>query len=195
MKRPQLVLASASPTRLRVLRQAGFDPTVHVSDVDESVASGLDASSAVTMLAERKARAVAPSHPDALVLGCDSLVTLGDAVLGKPTSAAEAAAWWREMRLRSVVAWTGHCLVHRGRAVVRATSARVDFGDVTDDELEAYVQRDEVMQAAGAFRLDGLAGVFIDSIDGDPGTVHGVSLPELRSMLNEAGTPVEGLWR
>ncbi|HYD09373.1 MAG TPA: Maf family protein [Acidimicrobiales bacterium] len=195
MTRPHLVLASASTTRLRVLRQAGFDPAVQVSDVDESVVAGLDAPSAVALLAERKARAVASSFPDSLVLGCDSLVLHDGAVLGKPSSPTEAREWWRSMRRSTVVVWTGQCLAHHGVVTVRTTSARVHIGDVRDEEIDAYVRHEEPMQAAGAFKLDGLAAAFIDTIEGDPGTVHGVSVGELRSMLSDAGVEVHELWR
>lgn len=195
MTRPHLVLASASATRLRVLRQAGFDPAVQVSDVDEGIAAGLDAAATVTLLAERKARAVGSSYPTSLVLGCDSVVAFDGEVLGKPTTPTEAAEWWRAMRDRGVVVWTGHCLAHHGLTTARTTTAAVRFGHVSDEEIDAYVRTEEPMGAAGGFRLDGLAGAFIESVDGDPGTVHGVSLPALRSMLQDAGHEVHELWR
>lgn len=195
MTRPHLVLASASPTRLRQLQLAGFEPTVQPSEVDESVPPGTDAASAVTLLAERKARAVASSFTSSLVLGCDSLVAFDDEVLGKPVSPTEALEWWRSMRGRSVVVWTGQCLAHHGTTTARTTSATVRFASPTDDELDAYVRTPEPMAAAGAFRLDGYASVFVERVDGDPGTVHGLSLPALRSMLADVGVEVHELWR
>ena len=193
--KPHLVLASASPTRLRQLQLAGFDPTVHPSEVDESVPPGTSAGDAVTLLAERKARAVASSFRDSLVLGCDSLVALEGEVLGKASSPTEALEWWRSMRGRSVVVWTGQCLAHHGTTTARTTSATVRFGTPGDDELDAYVRTPEPFAAAGAFRLDGYASVFVESVDGDPGTVHGLSLPALRSMLADVGIEVHELWR
>ena len=195
MTRPHLVLASASPTRLRQLQLAGFDPTVQPSEVDESVPAGTSAGDAVTVLAERKARAVASSYAGSLVLGCDSLVALDDEVLGKPTSPMEALEWLRSMRGRPVVVWTGQCLAHHGTTTARTTSATVRFGTPSDDELDAYVRTAEPMVAAGAFRLDGYASVFVESIEGDPGTVHGLSLPAFRSMLADVGIEVHELWR
>lgn len=195
MNRPHLVLASASPTRLRVLQLAGFDPTVHVSGVDETVPSDWDAAATVTALAERKARAVASSFPDSLVLGCDSVVAFGDDVLGKASSPTEAVEWWRAMRDRTVVVWTGQCLVHHGLTTARTLSASVRLGHPSDEEIDAYVATGEPMVAAGGFRLDGFGAPFVDAIDGDPGTVHGVSLPALRSMLQDAGHEVFELWR
>ena len=193
--RPHLVLASASPTRLRQLQLAGFEPAVQPSAVDESVPPGTSAADAVTLLAERKARAVASSFADSLVLGCDSLVELDGDVLGKATSPTEALEWWRAMRGRSVVVWTGQCLAHHGTTTARTTSATVRFGTPSDGDLDAYVRTPEPMAAAGAFRLDGYASVFVESVDGDPGTVHGLSLPALRSMLADVGIEVHELWR
>jgi septum formation protein len=194
--RPHLVLASASPTRLRQLQLAGFDPTVQPSEVDESIPPGTDAPAAVTLLAERKARAVASSYPDSLVLGCDSLVALDGEVLGKASSPTEALEWWRAMRGRAVVVWTGQCLAHHGTTTARTTSATVRFAMPSDVELDEYVRRTpEPMEAAGAFRLDGYASVFVESVTGDPGTVHGLSLPAFRSMLADVGVEVHELWR
>jgi septum formation protein len=190
------VLASASPTRLRQLQLAGFDPTVQPSAVDESVPPGTDAAAAVTLLAERKARAVASSYADSLVLGCDSLVALDGELLGKASSPTEALEWWRSMRGGSVVVWTGQCLAHHGTTTARTTSAIVRFATPSDEELDEYVRRTpEPMQAAGAFRLDGWASVFVESVEGDPGTVHGLSLPAFRSMLADVGIEVHELWR
>ena len=189
----RLVLASRSETRLRVLRQAGFDPVVVPSDVDETVGD-VAPSDAVRELALRKAAAVAPKHPDDVVLACDSLVELDGRVLGKPTSAEEAVAWWRSMRTRCVTVWTGHVLALGPRRELRSPSASVRFGNVTDHEIERYVATGEPMGAAGAFRLDGRAAAFIEAIDGDPGTIHGVSIPSVRDMLADLDVELTELW-
>jgi septum formation protein len=190
---PHLVLASRSETRLRVLRQAGFDPIVAPADVDETLASS-DIAVAVTDLAWRKAKAVAPRFVDDVVLGCDSLVVLDDDVLGKPEGPAQAGAWWRSMRGRSVTVWTGHALVLGEQTVTGARSADVHFEHVTDADVDAYVATGEALGAAGAFRLDGRAGLFVESITGEPGTVHGVSLSFLATALEELGVGVRSLW-
>ena len=193
MAAQRLVLASRSETRLRILRHAGFAPLVVPSDVDETLGD-LELSVAVSELALRKASAVAPQHHDDLVLGCDSLVELDGRVLGKPFSAEEAVAWWREMRGRSVSVWTGHALMLGGRVQLRAPSALVHFGAVSDAEIERYVATGEPLGAAGGFRLDGRAAAFIESIEGDPGTVHGVSIPTLHEMLAELDVELTDLW-
>lgn len=190
---PRFVLASRSATRLRILRQAGFAPIVAPSEVDESVGD-LEPAVAVSELALRKASAVAPQFPDDLVLGCDSLVELDGRVLGKPASPEEAAAWWRAMRNRSVTVWTGHVLALGGRMELRSPSAEVHFGFVSNAEIERYVATGEPLDAAGGFRLDGRAAAFVEAVDGDPGTVHGVSVAAVREMLVELDVEVTDLW-
>jgi septum formation protein len=193
MAAPQLILASRSPTRLRVLRQAGVHPLVLPSDVDETVGD-LELSVAVSELALRKASAIAGEHHDDLVLGCDSLVELDGQVLGKPGSAEEAAEWWRTMRRRSVTVWTGHALMLGGRVQLRSPSAVVHIGAPSDAEIDRYAATDEPLGAAGGFRLDGRAAAFITGIEGDPGTVHGVSIPALHDMLADLDVELTDLW-
>lgn len=196
MARMRLVLASMSPARLRVLRSAGLDPEVAVSGVHEWVPDGMDAAAAVALLAERKAVAVVARFPDALVLGCDSVVDLDGRLLGKPSSPVEATEWWRAMRGRTVTVWTGHCLIDGRTGASESWTAEADvrFAQPSDDEITAYVATGEPHGAAGAFRLDGLAAAFIESIAGDPGTVHGVSVPALRLLLAELGVEITDLW-
>jgi septum formation protein len=192
-----LVLASASPARLRLLRDAGFDPLVVVSGADEGGVDGLDAESATAVLARRKAEASVARAPDgALVVGCDSVLELDGTVLGKPADALEAAARWRRMRGRCGTLVTGHCVVDRrsgGRAEAVA-STLVRFGEVSDAEIAAYVATGEPLGVAGAFTIDGRAAVFVDGIDGDPGTVVGLSLPLLRRLLAQLGVDAVSLW-
>ena len=186
------MLASASPARLRLLRAAGFDPDVVVSGVDED---GDD----VLGLAERKAVAVSrrPEAADALVLGCDSLLQLGDEVVGKPATAEEARQRWARMRGATGTLRTGHCLIDAatGERVSAVASTVVRFGCPTTEEVEAYVASGEPLGVAGAFTLDGLSAPFIEGIDGDPGNVIGVSLPLLRRLLAELDVEMVSLWR
>jgi septum formation protein len=194
---PALVLASGSGARLRVLRNAGFDPEVLVSGVDEANDAGLDTAALVADLAGRKAAAVAAIRPGALVLGCDSMLELDGAPLGKPVSAAAAVSLWRDLAGREATLHTGHCLIHaatsRLSAAVAATTVR--FGRPTEAEVAAYVATGEPLAVAGAFTIDGFAAPFVDGIDGDPSNVLGLSLPLLRRMLGEIGIALTDLWR
>lgn len=186
----RFVLASASPTRLRVLREAGFDPEVIVSGVDEEVLG--DARSTALALAERKAAAI--DAPDAVVLACDSVVECDGRLLEKPGSDGEAVEWWHLLRGRIATVWTGHCVRAGGRTVSAVDSAHVHFGLPTDAQIGAYVASGEPTGAAGAFRLAGRAAAFIPRVDGDPGTVHGVSIAVVASLLRELDIEVTDLW-
>jgi septum formation protein len=186
----RFVLASASPARLETLRRAGVDPEVIVSGVDEDAVTAPTTAKLVCELATLKAAAVAATVTGpALVLGCDSLLEFGGESLGKPGSADVARERWRQLRGRSGVLHTGHCLIDtaRGRRVVAGAATDVRFGDVTDVEIDLYCATGEPTAVAGAFTIDGLGGWFIDGVDGDPHTVVGLSLPTLRRMLGELG--------
>ncbi len=191
---PRFVLASASPARLRTLRAAGFRPEVVVSGVDEDAVTGSPAEVALT-LAVRKAAAVAQGLGDALVLGCDSVLDLDGEAHGRPVDAPDAVARWHQMRGRSGVLHTGHCLVdtRTGRQAAEVASTVVHFGDLSDDEITAYVATGEPLQVAGGFTIDGLGGPFVDGVEGDPHNVVGLSLPLLRRLLPEVGTSVTSL--
>jgi len=191
------VLASGSAGRLRVLRDAGFDPEVVVSGIDETADGRLATAELVLVLAERKAVAVAKLRPGALVLGCDSLLDLDGEPLGKPDSAEQATEMWRRLAGREAALHTGHCLIDGagGRQVRGVASTIVRFGQPTEAELAAYVASGEPLTLAGAFSIDGRGAPFIDGIDGDPSNVIGLSLPLLRSMLAKLGLAVADLWR
>jgi septum formation protein len=191
----RLVLASASPARLATLRSAGLDPEVVVSGVDESQVRVSDPAALATELARLKAEAVAVRVPDAVIVGCDSVLSLDGAVHGKPADAAEATARWRSMRGRSGVLHTGHCVVAPdGRRVLRSAATTVHFADITDREIETYVATGEPLQVAGAFTVDGLGGAFVRGIEGDHHNVVGISLPLLREMLAEVEVAWVSLW-
>jgi septum formation protein len=191
-----LILASASPARLRVLRDAGFDPEVVVSGVSERIGK-MAAAQAVVVLAERKGAAVAARCPGALVLSCDSLLDLDGSALGKPASPEEATDMWRRLSGNRGVLHTGHCLIdtRTDRRVSRLASTAVWFGTPTRAEIAAYVASGEPLAVAGAFTIDGRAGPFINGIEGDPSNVLGLSLPLFRRMLDEFGVSVTELWK
>lgn len=203
-----LVLASASPARLSVLRAAGTDPLVEVSHVDEDalLAAHPDADPArtVTLLAAAKAAAVAErvgaDHPDAVVVGCDSMLLVDGDLVGKPHDADTARRRWAAMAGRTGELLTGHAVLRlAGGAVVGEAEGHagtgVRFAEPTGAELEAYLDTGEPLGVAGAFTLDGFGGWFVEGIDGDPSNVIGISLPLLRRLLGGVGVGVVDLWR
>ncbi|TFE38005.1 septum formation inhibitor Maf [Streptomyces sp. ICN441] len=197
-QRRRVVLASASPARLGLLRDAGLAPEVVVSGVDEDALTAPDPGTLALVLAEAKADAVAtrPESAGALVIGCDSVLELDGEALGKPSDEEEATARWKSMRGRAGILRTGHCVVDTttGRRASATDSTTVRFGDPTDAEIAAYVASGEPLHVAGAFTLDGRSAPFIDSIEGSHGNVIGLSLPLLRRLLAELGIGITDLW-
>ncbi len=211
--RPRFVLASASPARRRLLADAGIDADVVISGVDESTVDSPDPGVLCLELARLKADAVAATlTPDAaaatladparmadptLVLGCDSVLAFGGESLGKPADPEQARARWYRMRGHSGVLYTGHCLISTGdgKRAESVAATTVHVADLTDAEVAAYVDSGEPLRVAGAFTIDGLGAPFVASVEGDPGTVIGLSLPLLRRLLAEVGVEITALWR
>jgi septum formation protein len=204
-----LVLGSASPGRLKVLRQAGIDPLVLVSGVDEdaviaALGSNTSPGDVVRILAQAKADQVAANlddtvAADCVVIGCDSMLCIDGRLVGKPASADAARSQWQSMGGRSGQLYTGHCLLRLldGNPIRRASESSattVHFANPTAADLEAYIGSGEPLAVAGGFTLDGLGGWFVDRIEGDPSTVIGLSLPLTATLLQRVGLSVAELW-
>ncbi|WP_119696917.1 Maf family protein [Microbacterium halotolerans] len=205
-------LASTSPARLMLMRQAGIEPRLESPNVDEdAVVQAVEAeqghaltpSEHVLLLARRKAADVAGRLAaegfDGLVIGGDSMFELSGVVYGKPHTPERAVARWRDMRGRTGVLHSGHS-VHRVSAdgsyeAHAVAEARVTFAsDITDGEIDAYVATGEPLHVAGAFTVDSLGGAFIESVDGDPSTVVGMSLSTVRRLVRDLGVDWPSLW-
>lgn len=209
-----LVLASASPARRKVLQGAGLRPVVRVSHVDEDALLAKLRSRAagpaeqVLALAQAKARAVAGEletslspGADTLVVGCDSMLEFHGEVLGKPHNPEVALARVRTLSGDCGVLHTGHWVMRLSRDVAEAVaevgrteSTVVHFADFSEAEARAYVASGEPLEVAGSFTIDGLGGAFISGIEGDPHNVIGISLPLLRKLAGELGIFWPSLW-
>lgn len=194
----RLILASASPSRLRLLRAAGVEPEVVVSDVDEEALTAAMPEASpeelARVLARAKAEDVAARHPGRLVLGADSVLDMDGRSLGKPLTPDVARLRAHELRGRSADLITGHCLIHPGGQEVAAARTTVHFAFFDDAEIEAYVATGEPLQVAGGFTLDGYGSAFVRRIDGDPANVIGLGVPLLREMVRRAGFAWTDLW-
>lgn len=209
-----LVLASASPARRKVLQGAGLRPVVRVSHVDEDAllaelrSRAAGPAEQVLALAQAKARAVAGEldmllspGTDTLVVGCDSMLEFHGEVLGKPHNPEVALARVRALAGDCGVLHTGHWVMRlRSDAadpvaqVGRTESTVVHFADFSEAEARAYVSSGEPLEVAGSFTIDGLGGAFISGIEGDPHNVIGISLPLLRKLAGELGIFWPSLW-
>lgn len=205
----RLVLASASPGRRKVLRQAGIDPLVVVSGVDEdAVVATLEPSASpaevTTSLATAKASAVVRQTPaevamDCVVVGCDSMLYLDGQLRGKPISAEAARLGWQQMAGKSGELFTGHCVIRLqdnviSHQVADFTVTTVRFANPSPVDLDAYVDTGEPIEVAGGFTLDGFGGWFIDGVDGDPSSVVGIGLPMTRKLIEQVGLSISVLW-
>jgi septum formation protein len=205
----KLYLASTSPARLATLRAAGIEPIVVPSDVDEDavVASAeldrghvLEPAEMVLLLARAKAEAVIAPDMTGIILGGDSAFVLDGVTYGKPHEPHIARERWVTQRGRTGELFSGHWLIHVAdgtevNAVGEVAVAGVTFAsDISDAELDAYIDSGEPLKVAGAFTIDSLGGPFIERIEGDPSTVIGVSLPTVRRLANKLGVFWPDLW-
>lgn len=196
-----VVLASASPSRLALLREAGIDPIVHSSGIDESAISATTTSDLVCELARLKAEAVAAewgTERDFVLIGCDSLLDVDGQHLGKPESDAAVREYWSLIRGRSADLVTGHHVIAAQsghlRSLTRAVTTTVRFAAVSDAEITAYIATGEPHHVAGAFTIDGYGSAFVEGVVGDPHNVVGLSIQALRSMTLFLGITWTDLW-
>lgn len=193
---PQVILASASPSRRRLLDSVGVVHTVMVSGVDEELAEykELSPSELVLALAIMKAHTVAAKIKNAeshgsIIIGSDSTFEFEGQSLGKPLNAANAIARCKEIRGKSGTLHTGHCIIDtsQGIEISDIASTTVHFTEMSDGEIEDYVATGEPLQVAGGFTLDGLSAPFIHAIEGEPSNVIGLSLPLVRKAFASLG--------
>ncbi|WP_210149622.1 nucleoside triphosphate pyrophosphatase [Paeniglutamicibacter terrestris] len=211
---PLLVLASASPGRAKVLRDAGIDFAVQVSSVDEDAVLAqaverfgeLNPADTALLLAKSKAEDVAAAEDadGAVVLGCDSVFEFDGVAYGKPYTAEAATARWEVMSGKSGILHTGHWLIDNrseedgdggtGATIGALSSTIVNFESVTPDEIAAYVATGEPLPCAGGFTIDGRGAAFIRSIEGNAQNVIGLNVSTLRELLAETGLSVSDVW-
>ncbi len=192
MELPRIVLASASPSRSRLLKSAGINPEIIVSGVDEEDPqyNELLPRELVTALAIVKAHTVRKlvDFP-AIIIGCDSTFEFEGKSLGKPLTREVATARARSLSGKSGILYTGHCIIDtaRDRELTDVAATKVFFTQMSDTEISGYVATGEPLNVAGGFTLDGLSAPFISKIEGEASNVIGLSLPLLRAAVNKLG--------
>ncbi|MCL4783012.1 MAG: septum formation protein Maf [Bryobacterales bacterium] len=186
-----LILASASPRRRELLLNAGIPFAVRVPDVDETVLPGENAIDYVRRMAERKAWAVSIG-PDEIALAADTTVCLNGAILGKPASVGEAKMMLKVLSGKTHEVHSGICLRYGGRTLTDASTTRVTFATMTDDEIEEYARSGEPLDKAGAYGIQGLASRYVTGIEGDYFNVVGLPVSLVYKRMLELGwTPKE----
>ena len=196
---PAIVLASSSPYRQTLLQRLGLRFAVAVPAIDETPHAGETAHALVSRLAEAKVRAVAPAHPDAVIIGSDQAAVLDRTILGKPGSEQNALAQLRAASGRGVQFLTGLCVYdgRRGESQVDVVPYTVYFRALSEAEIAAYVKRERPLDCAGSFKSEGLGVALFERMEGpDPSALIGLPLIRLTRMLRHCGVnvllPVDG---
>ena len=190
-----LVLASTSPYRQELLTRLGLPFETASPEVDETRHADEDPEELVKRLSLEKAKAVAKEYPDALIIGSDQVATLGDMILGKPGTHERAMQQLKAASGQSVIFLTGLSLYDSasGRSHTICEPFRVDFRNLTEEEIDDYLRREEPYDCAGSFKSEGLGIALFSLMDGeDPNALVGLPLIQLVSMLQENGVHVLG---
>ena len=178
-----LILASASPRRRELLELAGFTFGVAAAEIDEAVRTGESPLDYVARLAQEKARAVWARHPGSVVLGADTTVVLGGAILGKPQDREEARAMLQSLSGQTHEVLTGVAVVAEGAERVHVETTRVEFAEIGAEELEAYLDSGDALDKAGAYGIQGFAARWIPRIEGDYFNVVGLPVAATVRLL------------
>jgi septum formation protein len=189
---PRIVLASQSKSRLRLLTDAGLQPTVIVSNVDEETEffNAMSPEDMVIALAISKAHTVREMIDfPAIIIGCDSTFDVDGVSFGKPGTPEVATERAKKISGRSGLLHTGHCIIDtaQGREIADRVTTKVTFSEMSDEEISDYVASEEPLHVAGGFTLDGFGSPFIPVIEGDYTNVVGISMPFLRSAMKQLG--------
>lgn len=186
--RDPLILASASPRRQQLLRDAGIEVEVHPAHINEDQKPEEAPIEYALRLAREKAQAIARRFPNRFVLGADTIVVIEVEVLGKPNDAGDAARMLRRLSGREHVVTTAVSLVlPDSRAETRSSTTKVFFRALSEEEIQRYVATGEPMDKAGAYAIQGGAAQFADRIEGDYSNVVGLPIPLVLELLRESG--------
>jgi septum formation protein len=198
-----VILASASPARLMLLRSQNIQPIVIASEINEKeIENQLKDSSTDTVVKElsiAKANYVLTNNVSlnsGILIAADSMLEFESQSLGKPLNAENAIARWQKMRGKSGILHTGHTVIRldNKQTITRVVSTKVEFANVDDKEIIDYVATKEPLNVAGAFTIDSLGAAFVKEVQGDHSNVIGLSLPALREIVRELGLSWTSLW-
>lgn len=198
-----VILASASPARLMLLRSQKINPIVIPSEINERQIEEEHKSQSTEVIVEKLSIAKANyvlennlSLDKGVLIAADSMLEFESKSFGKPLNAKNAIERWKQMRGKSGILHTGHTVIRldNKQTISRVVSTKVQFANVDDDEIVAYVASGEPLQVAGAFTLDSLGAAFVTQVQGDHSNVVGLSLPTLREIVRELGLSWTSLW-
>ncbi len=180
----KIILASASPRRQELLKLIFDDFEIIPADVDESINEKTEIDLRPEKIAQRKALHIAKTHPDSLVIGCDTAVIADDTMLGKPKDEAEARKMLKQLSGRAHKVITGNCLVFNNKIKTFSVTTEVEFYKLRDEEIDDYLATDDWRDKAGAYGIQGKAGLFVKQIKGDYNNVVGLPCAELNRQIS-----------
>ena len=198
-----VILASASPARLMLLRSQNIQPIVIASEINEKEIEEQykDSSTEIVVkeLSIAKANYVLTNNVSlnsGILIAADSMLEFESQSLGKPLNAENPIARWQKMRGKSGILHTGHTVIRldNKQTITRVVSTKVEFANVDDKEIIDYVATKEPLNVAGAFTIDSLGAAFVKEVQGDHSNVIGLSLPALREIVRELGLSWTSLW-
>ena len=181
------IVASASPRRKEILSMGGFGFRIIPSDCDETIKEKLSPEETVKVLAERKALSVLEKNENSVVLGCDTVVALGDEILGKPSDREDAFKMIKALSGKTHRVCTGVCIADKDKTKSFVSVAEVEFYELSDETAESYVATGECDDKAGAYGIQGLGGTLVKSIKGDYYAIVGLPYAETVRVLSEFG--------
>ena len=181
------IVASASPRRKEILSMGGFGFRIIPSDCDETIKEKLSPEETVKVLAERKALSVLEKNENSVVLGCDTVVALGDEILGKPADREDAFKMIKALSGKAHRVCTGVCIADKNKTNTFVSVAEVEFYELSDETAESYVATGECDDKAGAYGIQGLGGTLVKSIKGDYYAIVGLPYAETVRVLSEFG--------
>lgn len=190
MTHPKILLASSSIYRRQLLQKLGLTFDWASPDIDESHQPGESPAQLVCRLAETKARHLASTYPNRLIIGSDQVATIDNRILGKPYTHSNAVIQLRNFRQREVTFLTGLCLLNptTNRTQTSVETYKVRFRNLSDEQIENYLQREQPYDCAGSFKSEGLGICLFEQLAGDdPNTLTGLPLIALTQMLDKEG--------
>ena len=187
----ELILASQSPRRREIMDLMGFSYLTEVCTEQERIPSDLSVPETVMHLAHQKASFALRLHPDACVIGADTIVVLDGEIIGKPKSPEDAVRTLIKMQGREHAVYTGLAVLKKDYSDIRFDATKVRFRPMSDKEIRWYVSTGEPMDKAGSYGIQGLASLFVESIEGNYFNVVGLPAPVLYEMLLKANAITE----
>lgn len=178
-----IVLASKSPRRQELMHLVPYSFTVDEGDTNEVMRSYLSPAENAKNLARQKAKERAPFHPDEIVIGCDTIVALGNDIFGKPKDEIDAAIMLKKLSTKEHFVYTGVCILDGRQEISFVEATKVRMRRLTDEEIVAYVKSGEPMDKAGAYGIQGNAAKFISGIEGDFYSVVGLPVCRITEEL------------